>query len=64
MEITLILKMLGIGLCVAIATQMLSKCGRDEQAVYVSIAGIITALLILVGEISALFDTISGVFGL
>jgi stage III sporulation protein AC len=64
MDISLIMKILGIGLIVAIAAQMLSKSGRDEQATYVTIAGIVVTLLVLVEEIGVLFDTVKDVFGL
>ncbi len=64
MDIGLILRALGVGLCVAIAVQILNKSGRDDQAMLVSIAGIITALVCLVGEIGTLFDTVRDIFGL
>lgn len=64
MDISLVMKVLGVGLIVAVAAQMLSKSGRDEQATYVTLAGIIVTLFILVEEIGELFSTISEVFGL
>lgn len=64
MDISLILKIAGIGLIVAISAQILSKTGRDDMANYVSIAGIIVALVILVGEIGELFDSLRSIFGI
>ena len=64
MKIDLILKIAGIGILVAVASQILAKTGRDEQATLVIVAGIIIALLLLVGEIGGLFDTVKGIFGL
>ena len=64
MTTELILKIAGIGILVAVACQILSKTGRDEQATFVAIAGIIIALLMLVGEIGGLFDKIKTIFGL
>lgn len=64
MTTELILKIAGIGILVAVACQILSKTGRDEQATFVAVAGIIIALLILVGEIGGLFDKIKTIFGL
>ena len=64
MDISLIMKMAGIGILVAVASQILSKSGRDEQANFVTIAGILTALMLLVTEIRDLFDTITSVFGM
>ena len=64
MDISLILKIAGIGIIVTVICQTLSKAGRDEQATYVSIAGIIVALMLLVGELGELFETVKDVFGL
>lgn len=64
MDISLILKIAGVGIIVTVICQMLSKAGRDEQATYVSIAGIIVALMLLVGEIGELFETVKDVFGI
>lgn len=63
MDISLILQVAGVGLLVAIATQLLSKSGRDEQATFVIIAGVIVVFLLLVQEIGNLFDTVRSIFG-
>ena len=63
MDVTLILKIAGVGILVSIASAILSKSGRDEQAVFVGVAGIIVARLMLVGEIGELIDTVRSVFG-
>ena len=64
MELSLIIKMAGIGILVAVASQILSKSGRDEQAMFVTIAGIIVALMLLVTEIKELFDLVTSSFGI
>jgi stage III sporulation protein AC len=64
MDISLIVKIAGIGILVAVASQILSKTGRDEQATFVTVAGILTALMLLVSEIRTLFDMISATFGI
>lgn len=64
MEISLIIKIAGVGLLVAIASQILSKAGRDEQAMFVTIAGIIVTLMLLISRIRELFDLILSVFGI
>ena len=43
---------------------MLSKVGREDQASFVSVAGIIVALLLLIEEIGYLFEAVKEVFGL
>ena len=63
MDISLILKVAGVGFLVSAATQILSKTGRDEQSTWVIISGIIVVLLMLVSEIGNLFDTVMQVFG-
>ncbi|MBR7181202.1 MAG: stage III sporulation protein AC [Clostridia bacterium] len=63
MDISLILRVVGVGILVAIAAQILSKSGRDEQATLVTIAGVVVVFLLLVGEIGGLFDTVRGIFG-
>ena len=63
MDISLIVKVAGIGILVSVATQILSKSGRDEQAMLVTLSGIVVVLLLLVDEIALLFDRICTVFG-
>lgn len=64
MDISLIFKVAGVGLLVSAAAQILSKYGRDEQSTLVIISGIVVVLLLLVGEIGALFDSVRDIFGL
>ena len=64
MDIGLILKVAGVGILVSAASQILSKSGRDEQAMLLSICGIIIVLIMLVEQLGTLYDTIRGVFGL
>ena len=63
MDISLIIKIAGIGILVAVAAQILSKTGRDEQAMFVTLAGILVALMLLVSQIRDLFDFVTSVFG-
>ena len=60
----MILKVAGVGILVSAATQILQKSGRDEQAMLVSLAGVVMVLMMLVGEIGKLFDSVRAVFGL
>jgi stage III sporulation protein AC len=64
MDISLIIKVAGVGILVAVAAQILNKSGRDEQATFVTIAGIIVTLMLLINEIGALFDFVRSVFGM
>lgn len=64
MDVSLILKTVGVGILVAVANQILQRAGRDEQAMLVTIVGIVVVLLMLVGEIGTLFETVQTIFGL
>ncbi len=64
MDISLILKAAGVGLIVSVVCQILSRSGRDEQAMLVSMAGVIIVLLMLVKELGALISAIKSIFGL
>ncbi len=63
MDISLILRIAGVGFLVAITTQILAKSGRDEQATFVAIAGIVVVFLMLVQEIGDLFAAVRTTFG-
>ena len=64
MEIGLILKIAGVGILVSVITTILSKSGKDEQAMLVTVAGIVVVMLMLVEEIGILLETVQAVFGL
>ena len=63
MEVGLILKIAGIGFIVSVLCQVLTKNGRSDQSDYVSLAGIIIVMLMLVDKLGTLFTTIRSVFG-
>ena len=64
MDIDLIFQVAGVGIIVAVLYQLLSRAGRDEQALMVTIAGLIAVLFIVTNEIGDLFDSIKRIFGL
>ena len=64
MDISLILRAAGVGLIVSVICQILSKSGRDEQAMLVSVAGAVIGFLMLVRELGTLIDTIRKIFSL
>lgn len=64
MDISLILKVAGIGILVAVVAQILGKYGRDDQAMLVGLAGIIVAALLLVSQLGTLLSEVREVFGL
>lgn len=64
MEVGMIIKVAGIGLLVALATQVLGKTGRDEQAMMVTVTGILVSLGLIIAELGDLFSTVAEMFGL
>ena len=58
------MKVAGVGILVTVAHQILSKSGRDEQALMVTLSGIIIVLMMLVQELGGLFDTVKSIFDL
>lgn len=64
MNIDLLLKIAGIGILVAVLHQVLTKAGRDDQAMMTTLAGIVIVLTVVVKEISILFETVRTVFNL
>lgn len=63
MDITLILKVAGVGLLVSAALQVLPKQSRDEYSPYIILSGFVVVLLMLLPEIGELFETVMNVFG-
>lgn len=64
MELELIFKIAAVGIIVAVLNQILKKTDHDEQAMMLTVAGIIIVLMMLMPEIENLFNTIKSVFGL
>ena len=62
MDVDLIFKIAAIGILVAVLNQLLVRSGREEQAMMTTLAGLVVVLMILVREISNLFDLIKTLF--
>lgn len=62
--VDLIFKVAAIGILVAVLNQLLVRSGREDQAMLTTIAGLIVVLLMIIDQISILFDTIKNVFNL
>ena len=64
MDVELIFKIAAMGLLVAVMNLLLTRSGRDEQALMVTIAGLVTVLLLVVRQIAELFQLIRQLFDL
>ena len=63
MDIDLIFKIAAIGIVVAVLNQLLVRSGREEQAMMTTLAGLVVVMMMLVREISDLFQLIKALFG-
>ncbi len=63
MDVDLIFKIAAIGIIVAVLNQVLIRAGREEMAMMTTLAGLVVVLMIIVTQISGLFDTIKSLFG-
>ena len=64
MNIDVVFKIAAIGIIVAVLNQLLIRSGREEQAMMTTLAGLIVVLMMIISQISALFDTIKDLFAL
>ena len=62
MDVALIFKIAAIGILVAVLNQLLVRSGREEQAMMTTLAGLVVVLMMMVQEISDLFDLIKTLF--
>ena len=62
MAVDLIFKIAAIGILVAVLNQLLIRSGREEQGLMVVLAGLVCVLMLMVREISDLFDLIKSLF--
>ncbi|MBR6521717.1 MAG: stage III sporulation protein AC [Oscillospiraceae bacterium] len=63
MDVDLIFKIAAVGIIVAVLNLLLSRSGRDEQALMITLAGLVCVLVIIVQEINSLFELIKSLFG-
>ncbi|MCI5593877.1 MAG: stage III sporulation protein AC [Clostridiales bacterium] len=63
-DIDIIFKIAGIGIAIAVLNQVLVKAGREEQAMLVTLAGVVIVLLMVVNLISDFFGVIRELFSL
>ena len=64
MDVELIFKIAAVGILVAVLNILLSRSGRDDQALMVTLAALVVVLALVVQEISSLFDLIKHLLGL
>ncbi|WP_295857003.1 stage III sporulation protein AC [uncultured Oscillibacter sp.] len=63
MDVDLIFRIAAIGILVAVLNQLLVRSGREEQAMMTTLAGLVVVLMMMVRQISSLFQLIKDLFG-
>ena len=64
MDVDLIFKIAAVGILVAVLNLVLARSGREEQAMMTTLAGLVVVLMMLVRQISDLFDLVKFLFSL
>ena len=64
MDVDFIFKIAAVGILVAVLNQVLSRAGREEQAMMTTLAGLVVVLMMVVREIADLFDLVKTLFHL
>lgn len=64
MSVDIIFRIAGIGILVAVITQLLKQSGRDDMATIAAITGLVIGLLMMLDMVSDLFENVRSVFDL
>lgn len=64
MEIDLIFQIAAVGITVAVIYQLLVRAGREDQAMLISIMGLIVVMMMVITQVKTLFETIKTLFEL
>ncbi len=59
-----IFQIAAIGIIISVLCRLLVQSGRDEQAFMLSIVGLVVVMLMVVNQVSTLFETVRELFGI
>lgn len=62
MNIDLLFQIAGVGILTAVLAQVLKRTGHEDMAMMVSLAGLLIALLMVVGLIAQLLNSVRSIF--
>lgn len=63
-EVDLLFKLAGLGIVVAVLSQVLNRAGREELGTLVTVVGLVIALFLVINLISDLFSSLKSIFAL
>ncbi len=64
MDINIVFRIAAVGILVSVMNQVLSRAGRDEQAMLTTLAGLVVVLFWIIQYISDLFSEVQTLFRL
>ncbi len=64
MDVDFIFQVAAVGIIVAVLSLVLTRAGREEQAMLTTLAGLIVVLMMVISKINDLFLVVKSVFGL
>ncbi|MEG0740742.1 MAG: stage III sporulation protein AC [Clostridia bacterium] len=63
-QVDLLFKLAGLGVVVAVISQVLNRTGREELGTLTTVVGLVIALFLVVNLISELFTSLKSIFAL
>ena len=63
-QVVLLFKLAGLGIVVAVISQVLNRTGREELGTLVTVVGLVIAMFLVVNLISDLFSSLKSIFAL
>ena len=63
-QIDLLFKLAGLGVVVAILSQVLNRAGREELGTLVTVVGLVIALFVVADLVADLFTSLKSLFSL
>ena len=57
-DVSVLFKKAAIGIAIALLNMILTKAGREEEAMMTTLAGVIIVLAIIISMVSEFFDTV------
>jgi stage III sporulation protein AC len=64
MDVSMIFKIAAVGILVAVLNQVMLRSGREEQAMMITLAGIVVVLMMVIRMVNDLFETVKTMFQL
>jgi len=63
-DVSIIIKIAGVGIIISIMNMVLKQAGKEEQAQLLTLAGVVIVLLMVIPLLYRLFQEVRAVFGL